>query len=175
MATIPGKTVVGVFDNHTAAQQALTALRQAGFSESQLGVVAPGVELKASRSGATDADDERGAVRGAAIGAATGATAGAAAGVLTMVSGLIPVIGPVVAGGALAVLLGSIAAGAATGGLVGALMGMDITEDEARHYEEQVQGGRVLVTVRAGDRAEEAAAILRSHGGTTAPQLAAAR
>jgi len=185
MAQTFRKTVVGVFDNRTAAQQALANLRRAGFQEDQLGLVAPEVDLKASPSGATDEQAEAGAEKGAAIGAATGAAAGAATGVLastltgasvwgiTLVGGFIPVIGPVIAGGALAILLGSIAVGALTGGLVGALMGLDVTEDEARHYEGEVQGGRILITVRAGQRADEAAEILRRHGGTTEPRLAA--
>lgn len=185
MTTVTRKTVVGVFENRAAAQRALADLRRAGFPEDQLGLVAPEVDLMASPSGATDEQSEIGAEKGAAIGAATGAAAGAATGVLastlagtgvwgiTLIGGFIPVVGPVIAGGALAILLGSIAAGAVTGGLVGALMGLDVTEDEARHYEGEVQGGRILITVQADQRGAEAAEIIRRHGGTTEPRMAA--
>jgi hypothetical protein len=168
MAALTRKTIVGVFDNRAAAEDALEELQRAGFRDDQLGIVAPEVDLKASRSGATDEQAETGAARGAAIGAATGAAAGVGIWGLTIASGLVlPFIGPVLAGGTLAVLLGSVAGGAATGGLVGALMGLDFTEDEARHYEGKVQGGHLLITVQAEGRQAEVTEILRRHGATT--------
>ncbi len=174
MATMTHKVVVGVFDNRTAAQQALSELQRAGFRDDQLGLVAPDVDLMASRSGATDEQTEAGAAHGAAIGAAAGALAGAGVWGLTLATGLVlPIVGPVIAGGVIAVLLGSVAGGAATGGLVGFLMGLDFTEDEARHYEGKVQGGHILITVHAEDRLAEAAEILNRHGATTEPLLAA--
>jgi len=37
-------------------------------------------------------------------------------------------------------------------------------EGAARRYESELSAGRVLVTVRAGGRADEAADVLRRHG-----------
>jgi hypothetical protein len=42
---------------------------------------------------------------------------------------------------------------------------MGVPEEEARYYETEFQAGRAIVTVRAGDRYEEAAGILHRHGG----------
>jgi stress response protein YsnF len=50
--------------------------------------------------------------------------------------------------------------------LIGALTDMGIPEDEAKHYQDQVGGGKTLVVVRANDdvSAERAADILESSG-----------
>ena len=47
---------------------------------------------------------------------------------------------------------------------VGALVGLGIPEEEAKYYETEVKGGRVLVTVKADGRYDEAYAILRRFG-----------
>jgi hypothetical protein len=48
--------------------------------------------------------------------------------------------------------------------VLGALIGLGIPEEEAVFYRDEFEAGRVLVTVRAGDRASESAAVLRRHG-----------
>jgi hypothetical protein len=55
-------------------------------------------------------------------------------------------------------------AGAAAGGLLGALAGLGIPEEEARYYEGEFKSGRTLVTVKAGDRYDEAWRILERFG-----------
>jgi hypothetical protein len=97
-----------------------------------------------------------GAARGVAAGVAIGGLVGA-----VLAAGVIPGVGPVIAAGLLASVLGGAAAGAASGGIMGALIGLEIPEHEARHYEHQFHSGRTLVTVVAGDRYDEADAILR--------------
>ncbi len=92
---------------------------------------------------------------------------------LAVLAGTIPVVGPVLAVGTLGTVLLNVAAGAAIAGLVGALVGFGISEDDARYYENEVKGGRFLVTVNAGDRAEEARTILRRTGGYSRPAPAA--
>ena len=73
-------------------------------------------------------------------------------------------VGPVIAGGLLASILASAATGAAAGGLVGALLGLGFSEEEARAYETEFSGGRVIVTVRTHGRYAEASRILQAHG-----------
>jgi hypothetical protein len=51
--------------------------------------------------------------------------------------------------------------GGASGGILGALIGLTIPVEEARHCEQQLHSGRSVVTVHAGDRYEEAVAIMR--------------
>ncbi|AGY57108.1 general stress protein [Gloeobacter kilaueensis] len=49
--------------------------------------------------------------------------------------------------------------------LVAVLIGMGLTEEEARHFEQGVERGAILVTVQArGLRTSEAISILRRHG-----------
>jgi hypothetical protein len=101
------------------------------------------------------------------VGAATGAVAGGATGTLlgiAVAGGLMTGVGPVVAGGLLGGLLSSAAAGAATGGVLGALVGLGVQEEEATFYKEEFDAGRTLVTVRAGERASEAAEVFRRFG-----------
>jgi hypothetical protein len=66
--------------------------------------------------------------------------------------------------GVLASVLGFGAAGVATGGILGAMVGLGISEEEARVYEEEFSAGRAIVTVHAGQRVPEARRILGRHG-----------
>jgi hypothetical protein len=43
-------------------------------------------------------------------------------------------------------------------------MGLGIPEGEARYYQSEFEAGRVIITVKAADRYDEADRILRSHG-----------
>ena len=103
---------------------------------------------------------EEGAVAGAVAGVGAGALIG-----LGVWTGLIPVIGPVLAVGTLGTILLNAAGGAALGGLAGALIGWGIPEEDAEYYENEVKGGRYLVTVDAGDRRDEGWKILHRYGG----------
>ncbi|MDQ2884529.1 MAG: general stress protein [Chloroflexota bacterium] len=230
-------TVVGVFDNHTAAVDAIKDLRQNGFSDDQIGfvvrhddgantddpsgqganpvargvvggllgaadtlllpVIGPGdastilgAALPATEeamdnlpqpgsqpaSSSTDvpaapsettvqaqrkepaATDEPGFLeeRGTSIitGSVIGGTLGAVAAML------IPGIGPILAGGLLAATFG----GAAIGGIAGGFLSMGLPEHRARYYEQQFQAGHIIVTVKAGDRQQQALNTLRHYG-----------
>src|SRR5439155_22456519 len=103
---------------------------------------------------------EQGAVTGVAAGAGIGALVG-----LGVWTGVIPVVGPVLALGALGTILLNAAGGAAVAGLAGALIGWGIPEEDASYYEDQVKGGRFLVTVDAGERRDDAWKILHRYGG----------
>jgi hypothetical protein len=96
-------------------------------------------------------------------GALTGIGLGALAG-LGVLAGVIPVVGPAIAAGTLGVVLSNAAAGAGIAGLVGALVGAGVPEHEAKYYQGELEAGRVIVTVHAAGRAEEAAAVLRRNG-----------
>src|SRR5215212_1634656 len=108
---------------------------------------------------AQGAKDGRGAAAGMAAGAGIGAILGAAAALL------IPGVGPIVAGGVLAMAFGGAVAGTAIGGIFGAMTGLGVSEEEAQFYEKEFQSGRAIVAVKAGNRAADAAEILRRHGG----------
>jgi hypothetical protein len=147
-------TVVGVFSDRTSAEDAINELRRRGFTDDQIGFAMRGATAP---EGATTADGS-----GAATGAITGGVLGGIAGAVA--AGLIPGVGPLIAGGILAVTLGGAAAGAAAGGLLGALAEMGVPEEEAHYYHSEYEAGRILVTVRADGRYDEAWDVLRASG-----------
>jgi uncharacterized protein (TIGR02271 family) len=161
MKTTQRSTVVGVFSDREHAQQAVNELRRLGFREDQIGVAG---REEGRMEGATTVSDKGSK---AATGAATGVAAGAGLGALWgigIIAGLLPAIGPAIAGGTLATILSSAAAGAAAAGIAGALVGLGIPEEEAKYYEGEVHAGRILVTVKADGRYDEAYEVLRRHG-----------
>jgi hypothetical protein len=149
-------TVVGVFEERLQADRAIDALHKAGFRDEQIGVA---LRYGAGVTAATTATEESHAGTGAVTGALTGLGLGALAG-LGVLSGIVPVVGPAIAGGTLGVILTNAAAGAGLGGVAGALIGAGIPEDEAHYYQDEFEGGRVIVTVHPEGRADEAKAIL---------------
>jgi hypothetical protein len=160
MTTAAHGTIVGVFEDHAPAKAAVDELRAAGFGYDHIGMAlreVPEVEdvaALAESSGAIEAGAKRSMLAGGLLGGLLGAAA----------SFLIPGIGPVVAGGLLVGVGTGIVVGAAAGGLVGGLTGLGLPEEEAHYYDQEFRLGRVVVTVRAGDRFAEAQEILRKHG-----------
>lgn len=156
-------TIVGVFDDRQQADRAVDELRRAGFRDDQIGVAWRHEEGAFDVEGSSDAMDESRAGTGAAAGVLAGLGLGAVAGI-GVLSGVIPVIGPAIAGGTLGVILTNAAAGAGIGGLVGALVGAGIPEEEAQYYQDEFEAGRMIVTIQAEGRADDAMAILRRYG-----------
>ncbi|AMV34494.1 Heat induced stress protein YflT [Pirellula sp. SH-Sr6A] len=157
-------TVIGAFRTQAEAQTAVNELLAIGLDHNQIGVIAKRPSGDASRpiNGVSPDDSTEGAAMGAATGAALGLGAGALWG-LAVVAGMLPAIGPVIAGGTFAALLASAATGATAGGVVGALTGFGLSVEDAEHYEQELDSGRVVVTVRT-DRVSEVQQILRKHG-----------
>jgi hypothetical protein len=158
-------TVVGIFHDRDDAQDAINALRDAGFAPDEISVLA----RDRDQAGALAAETGTEAGAGAATGALTGGLLGGVAGWLVGIGALaIPGIGPIVAAGPIAAALGGAALGATGGGIIGALTGAGVPEDEARWYDDQVRGGGILVTVNARGRYDEARSIIREFGGRDA-------
>jgi len=169
MAVSTRSTLAAVFPDRDKAQRAVNELRQAGFRDDQIGMMA---RDDRTGEGITVIDKDTKVPEGAAVGAAAGAGAGLLW-ALGIVAGVVPPLGPVIAGGVLASVVLSTAGVAAVGGLVGALVGAGIPEEEAHHYQQEIQAGRYLITVKADERHDEAAAILQRCGGAyTDPHLA---
>jgi len=170
------KTVIGIFDEMSGAERAVTALEQAGFNRDDISVIRNqnATGSTTSTSGGNDAGMTTG--EGAAVGAGTGAALGAGAGLLAGLAGLfIPGIGTVLGVGPLAAtIIGGAGIGAAAGGLSGALMATGVSEEDAAMYTESVKRGSTLVSIRAADeRADEAADILGSYGAVDIDERAA--
>lgn len=133
-----------VFDNRAEAERAVTELRSAGVSDSDISIVAQADGKNTSTDGAGEKTGDF--VSKAALGAGAGALLGVAA-------LAIPGVGPLVAAGAIAegalggAALTGTAIGAAAGGLGSLLTKHGVSEDDARYYEERVNNGGVFVSV----------------------------
>jgi hypothetical protein len=169
--------VVALFEERAEAEDAIRDLKNAGFTNEQIGVATQErVKVQKARSEGSGVDDEAGRIveetaSGLAEGAAAGAlTGGVLGGLIGLVSSLlIPGLGPLIVGGVLASTLMGMGVGAATGGLIGALVGMGVPEQDARYFDAGLRDGRTLLTVSGADRAPQAVAILERHGADLGP------
>lgn len=155
-------TTIGVFESRDQAERAVHKLRQTGFSDKEVSVVARGSDKGAAKRGDMEAGGEGMMGENVSDGAAWGGGIGALGGLLAGAGALaIPGIGPIVAAGPLAAAL----SGAVAGGVAGGLLDLGIPEDRGKQYEEDVKQGRILCVVETeGNRTEEAAKILREAG-----------
>lgn len=162
MASRNEPVIVGIFSDRTAAEKAVDALHQAGFDSSDVGYAIRGSD--AVRGGMIVDEpltkDKTGVAKGAAAGAITGSILG------TIAAIALPGVGPVLAAGVLASALGFGAAGTAIGGIFGAMMGLGISEEEAKAYEEEFNAGKAIVIVKARQREVDARHLLATHGAT---------
>jgi hypothetical protein len=145
------KSVFGIYVERSAAESALTSLKNSGFSNSDISVLLP------DNIGAKELATEKStkAPTGAAIGAGSGAAIGGALGWLAGVGALIiPGIGPVIAAGPIIATLAGIGVGGALGGFTGVLIGVGIPEYEAKKYEGRLLEGGILLAVHC-ETAEE--------------------
>ncbi len=128
--------VVGVFDDFSAARDAVLALNQAEFAKERISLVAAGVNERPDVREALQYGDNttKDAATGAGIGGLLGLVVGGAA--LT-VSGL----GPIFAAGYIATTL----TGAIAGAVLGAMAGWGVHEDHIAQYEDLIRQGKTLV------------------------------
>lgn len=152
------RTVIGLFSERAAAEGAIRDLKDSGFRDEQIGVAHRDSDEQRDLLDSTGATAAGGAVAGALGGGVVGGLIG------LLGSLLIPGVGPIVVGGVLASTLAGVGVGAATGGIIGALAGLGVPEEDARHFDVGLRGGRILVSVNAGARTSEALAILERHG-----------
>jgi hypothetical protein len=148
-------TVAGLFQTRSEADMGLRKLKDAGFTDDQLAVSTPAVR----RRGHYWTKQLAGLVLGTVLG-----------GVLGLILGLFAMHR--LPGNPIATLIFIVVAGAVTGGVAGGLFSMSASGDRALHYEQEVESGRVLVSV-AGPRLEEARAILLAAGAMEAAPVEA--
>ncbi len=152
------KTIFATFSERTDAEEAINKLKTDGFNPKDISIV-----MKNRKEGEQFAEDTGTDVAGGAVsGATTGAVLGGLAGLLA--SFVIPGLGAFFIGGPIASALGltgaaastvsGAATGAVAGGLLGALMGLGLSEDEARTYEESINEGAILLAIPATDAME---------------------
>lgn len=152
-------TVIGSFSSADDAEQAIGALKDDGFDEQEISLVALDSESGFGQ------DDGRGVLsmgQDLASGTTTGGALGGIAGLLAGVGALaIPGIGPIIAAGPIAAGL----SGAVVGGIAGGLLDLGVPEDRGQYYEDRVREGDVLVALNADDQeVDRAAQIMRDYG-----------
>jgi hypothetical protein len=155
------KTVIGILENPSAAQQAVDELLKSGFERRDIGLISSDIMREAAT-----------AATGASKGMAFGALAGMLLSAATM---MIPGLGPILVAGPGLTLLGGTTLGALAGGIVGALKARGVPEEQANFYAEGVRRGGTLITVNAKTDAlaERAIQILKSHGAVDIEQRVA--
>ena len=144
------RMVTGLFRDRESAESAYGSLSERGYGKDDVNLMMSDDTRKKYFS---DDDDDselgtkawEGAGKGAAIGGGVGATLGAIAAIGTTLA--LPGIGLLIAGPIAAALAGG-GAGALTGGLIGALVGHGIPEEHAKHYEQGIREGGIVMGVQ---------------------------
>src|SRR5205814_1312884 len=136
-AKLEAADVVAAFDNQDDADEAVLGLRLAGFRDAQVGYLTRNVRgLVIDFAGRTYV----------AAGAATA-------------------FGPPLAAGDRAIYVAGAVCGAILLGITGAMCGWGVWRGEAVHPGSEVEPGRFVIAVSAGDHRDQAWAVIRRHGG----------
>jgi len=147
-------TIAGLFNKVEDARGAVQELVDAGWSRSDIGIIAQTL--------ASEADDDNLPIKDAEKGALVGGLAGLLLGISELA---VPGVGLVLVGGWLAATLFGASIGAAAGGLVGALVEAGLTHHEAERLEHGVRAGATLVTVKSATaKVDRISEILLRHG-----------
>ncbi len=138
--------VFGIYRNRLGVEEAVDALREAGFRNTDISALFP--ENEGTKDFAHEKNTK--APEGTAAGAGTGAVIGGTLGWLAGIGALaIPGVGPLIAAGPIVAALTGVGVGGTIGGLTGALIGMGIPEFEAKRYEGRVKEGGILLSVHS--------------------------
>jgi hypothetical protein len=138
------KAVYGIYTDRLHAEEAIDAMREAGFRAEDISVLLP------ENVGTKDIGYEKHtkAPEHATLGGAAGGVVGGTLGWLIGIGALaIPGLGPVMAAGPILAAMAGFGAGSVIGGLAGALTGLGIPEYEAKRYEGRIRSGGSLVSV----------------------------
>ncbi len=155
------KTVAGVFTTTASAEVCINSMRERGFGDNEISLVAKDERQGNETSGegeTTMGYDDQNVGDGTATGGILGGVAGLLAGVGALV---VPGLGPIIAAGPIAGVL----TGAVTGGVAGGLIDYGIPEQQGEYYESRVKEGDVLVLISTSDeKADEAESLLNEYG-----------
>ncbi len=141
------RMMTGLFRDRESAERAYGSLSSRGYGKDDVNLL---MSDETRKKYFADNDTELGtkawedAGKGAAIGGGVGATLAAIAAIGTTLA--LPGLGLLIAGPIAAALAGG-GAGALTGGLIGALVGHGIPEEHAKHYEQGIKDGGIVMGV----------------------------
>ncbi len=147
------------------AQDIITSLHHAGFSEAQISMLCADKNKEREEIGfKKNTNASQGAAAGAAAGGIIGGALGLLAGLGTIT---IPGIGLFLVGGPILATLSGLAAGGSVGYLAGALIGLGIPKYIVTLYEGKLQQGHVLIVVHPESEEElhTAKSIFKKAGG----------
>jgi len=155
--------VYGVYSDRKDVEKTVQALKERGFTSSDISVVFPNPNMTKEFAIEKNTKAPEGALAGGGTGFVIGGVLGWLAGIGTLA---IPGIGPLVAAGPIVATLAGAGAGGAIGGIAGALVGLGLPELEAKRFEAAIKQGRILLSVHCPDMgiAENARKVLDEYG-----------
>lgn len=158
--------IVGLFSSYEDANNAISDLMAKGYTRDDIDLMAKEESLKAA--GTSQAEVENSLGEGTVTGAKAGAVVGGIAGLIVGVTALaVPGIGPLITLGTLSTAIGSTAVGAgvgaAGGGVMGALVGLGLSSDLAKEFEEGLNQGSIIVAVNVRGDEKSVRDIFRQH------------
>jgi hypothetical protein len=137
--------VTGLFHSREDAERAYRTASERGYTKDDINL------LMSEETRKTNFIDDKGTktLEGAGAGSAIGGTVGAVIAAIAAIgtSLALPGLGIIIAGPIAAAFAGA-GAGGLTGGLIGALVGAGIPEDRAKHYEQGVKEGGIVMGVQ---------------------------
>ena len=147
--TSQDKVLVGISENENEANNVIRRLRETGYREDEITVVARDKDQLEHIDDTTDVDTQsQSAGEKVGAGAAVGGTLGGIAAALPFLGlVVIPGIGPLLAAGPIVGILGGVAAGGVAGGLIGGLVQLGVREENAKEYEQHIEQGKILMLV----------------------------
>ena len=160
------KNIAGMFSSRADASKAIGELVHRGFNPEDVSMLMSEETRKQHFHHESHSEET---AKGGLTGAAVGGTLGAILAGLTAIGSLtVPGIGLLAAGPIVAALTGA-GIGAAVGGLSGALIKAGFSDRDARHYEEQIRKGSIVLIVRTDSEEELLAAneVLLRHDAMT--------
>ncbi len=160
---------IGVFEDSQTTENALNALREAGFSMDNILVATQDNipdEMESPDSEFLENRTVEGLSKGVMNGTVFGAIAGLFSGLTTL---FLPGLGPIAVVGPVATIAGLTAAGSFYGALGGAIVGTvagdKFTEGQANIYHQHLTQGHYLVRLEGTEeQIAQAESILREHG-----------
>ena len=170
-STTGNRMLTGLFNDRDSVEKAYGSLAARGYSKDDVNLMmADNTRDRYFGKDSVAGESELGskALEGAGTGSAIGGTVGAVVASIAAIGTniLLPGLGLVVWGPLAAALAGA-GAGGLTGGLIGALVGSGIPEEHAKHYEQGIQNGGIVmgVTPRNDEDREYFSNEFRTHRG----------
>lgn len=150
------QTLIATFADRDDAEGAIDRLEELGYNPKDMSIMMRDSREQEELANDVGADPAGGAASGAVTGAAVGGLAGLVSAYAIPTLGAFFIGGPIAAAlgltGAAAATVSGAATGAVAGGILGALMGLGLSKDDARFYEDRVNEGAILVAVPISDR-----------------------